>query len=112
MLVKLHNDYVTGRRDVYPNDRFSAFALINNWNIGYKKPYQNPNNGISFTQNGSRLSNGIACWGCGKEGVTLAECTNVNCMKKFKAKQDRKQVVTDNSTFQGQQHLNIKALNE
>jgi hypothetical protein len=50
--------------------------------------------------------------GCGKEGVTLAKCTNVNCIKKFKAKQDRKQPATDNSTFQGQHHLNVKVMNE
>jgi hypothetical protein len=32
MLVKLHNDCVTGGRDAYPNDRISAFALSNTWN--------------------------------------------------------------------------------
>ena len=49
MLVKLHNDYVTRRRDVYPNHRISAFALINNWNNGYEKSYQNPSySGICF----------------------------------------------------------------
>jgi hypothetical protein len=58
------------------------------------------------------LSNGIACWGRGKEGVTLAECTNVNCINKFKAKQDRKQVVIDNSTSQVQQHLKMKTIND
>jgi hypothetical protein len=113
MLVKLHNDYVTGRRDVYPNNRISAFALINNWNNSYEKPYQNQcYNGTSFAQSGSRLSNGIVCWGCGKEGITLAECTNPSCIKRFKAKQDRKQSSIDNSTIQRQQHLNVKAVIE
>jgi hypothetical protein len=101
MLVKLHNDYVTGRRDVHPNDRISAFALINNWNNRYEKPYQNQSyNGTSFAQSRSRLSNGIVCWGCGKEGITLGECTNPSCIKRFKVKQDRKQSGIDNSTIQ------------
>jgi hypothetical protein len=113
MLVKLHNDYVTSRHDVYPNDRISAFALINNGNNSYEKPYQNQSyNGTSFAQSRSRLLNGIVYWGCGKEGITLAECTNPSCIKRFKAKQDRKQSSIDNSTIQGQQHLNVKAVIE
>jgi hypothetical protein len=41
--------------------------------------------------------------GCGKDGVTLAQCPIANCVKKFKAKQERKE-----STYnQGQHYLNI-----
>jgi hypothetical protein len=40
MLTKLHNEYVTGRRNDYPNDRVSAFALINNWQSGQKTHIQ------------------------------------------------------------------------
>jgi hypothetical protein len=111
MLVKLHNNYATGQPGVYPNHRIYAFALINNRNNGYKKSFQNPSyNGISFALNGSRLS--IACWGCGKERIMLAECTRASGIKRFKAKQDRKQPAAENSIFQGQQHLNVKATNE
>jgi hypothetical protein len=71
MLTKLHNDYVTGQRDIYPNDRISAFALINNWQFENEKPpYNSSLNGALFTQNNTRSSGGITCWGCGKEGVT------------------------------------------
>jgi hypothetical protein len=92
VLTKLHNDYVTGRHNVYPNDRVSTFALINNWQSGYKRALYNSSiNEASFTQDGTRSSGGITFWGCGKDGVTLAQCPNANCVKKFKAKQERKQ---------------------
>ena len=77
MLVKLHNDYVTGRRDIYPNSRISAFALINNWHFETEKPVYNSNlNRASFIQDGTKSNGGIVCWGCGKEGVTLSQCVN------------------------------------
>jgi hypothetical protein len=54
MLTKLHNDYVTGQRDIYPNDRISAFALINNWLFESEKPpYHSSLNSASFTQDGT-----------------------------------------------------------
>jgi hypothetical protein len=85
MLVKLHNDYVTGRRNVYPNDRTSAFALINNWNNGYERSTHNIGySGSSFIHDGTKPLGGIVCWGCGKEGVTLAECTHPTCVKSIK----------------------------
>jgi hypothetical protein len=31
MLIKLHNDYVTGQCDIYPNNRISTFALLEQW---------------------------------------------------------------------------------
>ena len=37
------------------------------------------------------------------DGVRLAQCTNTNCVKKYKAKQERKHPTND----QGQQHLNM-----
>jgi hypothetical protein len=55
-------------------------------------------------QSGSKSSGPIVCWGCGKEGVTLYECTNPSCIKKNKVKQERKQA----SYNQGQKHFNIK----
>jgi hypothetical protein len=88
MLTKLHNDFVTGRRSVYPNNRVTTFALINNWQSGHERPlYNSSMNGASSTQDGTRSSGGITCWGCGKDGVTLAQCPNTNCVKKFKEKQ-------------------------
>jgi hypothetical protein len=105
MLVKLHNDYVTGQHDIYPNDRISAFALINNRNLENKKSTLNYNlNGASFTQDGTRLFRGIAFWGCRKEGVNLAQYTSTNGVKS--TKQNR----IENS--QGQQHLNMEMIDE
>ena len=60
-------------------------------------------NGASFTQDGTKSLGGITCWGCGKDGVTLAQCTNTNCVKKYKATQERKKSTHD----KGQQHLNM-----
>jgi hypothetical protein len=105
MITKLHNDYVTGRHDIYHNCRVSAFALVNNWHIESEKSTYNSNfSGASFMQSGSKSSGPIACWGCGKEGVTLYQCTNPSRIKKNKVKQERKQA----SYNQGQQHFNIK----
>ena len=104
MLTTLHNDYVTGRRDVYPNNTVSAFALINNWqNVHERSFYNSSTSGASFVQDATKSSGGITCWGCGKDGVTLAQCTNTNCVKKHKARLERKQPSHD----QGQQHLNM-----
>jgi hypothetical protein len=51
-----------------------------------------------------RKKNGnIHCWGCGKEGIVMSEFSNEVCIKKWKAKQDRK----SNTTVAGQQHMNI-----
>jgi hypothetical protein len=55
-------------------------------------------------QSGSKSSGPIACWGCGKERVTLYQCTNPSCIKKNKVKHERKQALYN----QGQQHFNIK----
>jgi hypothetical protein len=104
MLTELHNDNVTGQGDVYPNNRVSAFALINNWQNGHERQFYNSSmNGASFTQDGTKSSGGITCWGCGKDGITLAQCTNTSCVKRYKAKQESKQSMYD----QGQQHLNM-----
>jgi hypothetical protein len=104
MFTKLHNDYVTGRLDVYPNNRVSAFALINNWQNGHERQFYNSSmNGASFTQDDTKSCGGITCWGCGKDEITLAQCTNTSCVKRYKAKQERKQPMYD----QGQQHLNM-----
>jgi hypothetical protein len=104
MIVKLHNDYVTGQRDVHPNDRISAFSLINNWQNENERPIYNPNlNSDSCAQDGTKFAGGISWWGYGREGATLSQCTNANCLKKYKAKQDRKQSAYD----QGRQHLNM-----
>jgi hypothetical protein len=64
MMAKLQNNYITGQKDVYPDTRVEAFALINNWNSSYDKGSFNTGvgyNGISFTQEGGKGSN-IACW--------------------------------------------------
>jgi hypothetical protein len=111
MLVKLHNDFVTGRRDVYPNDRISAYALINNWNNTYEKGYHTSSgihSGSSFTQDGTRTPNVVACWGCGKEGITLAQCGKESCIQKYKARQERKQTANEKNVQHGQQHFNAK----
>jgi hypothetical protein len=87
MIVKLHNNYVTGQRDVYPNDRISAFSLINNWQNENERPIYNSNlNNDSFAQDGTKLAGGISWWVYGREGVTLSQCTNANCLKKYKEK--------------------------
>jgi hypothetical protein len=55
------------------------------------RPIYNSNlNGASFAQDGTKSTGGISCCGCGREGVTLAQCANAKCVKKYKAKQDRK----------------------
>jgi hypothetical protein len=107
MMAKLQNDYVTGRHDVYPNNRVAAFALINNWNHAYEKGIYVTTgnmNGASFLQDNI----GITCWGCGKEGVTLAECKNESCLKKYKARQERKGMMSESSLEKGQQLFNAK----
>jgi hypothetical protein len=55
MLVKVHNDYITGQRDVYPNDRISAFSLINNLEYEYERLVYNLNlNSALFAQDGTK----------------------------------------------------------
>jgi hypothetical protein len=39
MLLELQNNYITGRHNVYPNNRVSAFALLNNWNGTYDRGF-------------------------------------------------------------------------
>jgi hypothetical protein len=44
---------LTGRHEIYPIDRISALAFINNWYYENEKPTHNSNlNGASFTQDG------------------------------------------------------------
>jgi hypothetical protein len=63
IIAKLQNNYITGQKDVYPDTRVEAFALINNWNSSYDKGSFNIGigyNGILFTQEGGKGSK-IAC---------------------------------------------------
>jgi hypothetical protein len=109
MLAKLQNDYITGRVNVYPVDRIAAFSLLNNWNNGYERGayvFGGAHSGTSFAQDGAKRNNTIACWGCGKEGVVLAQCVNDECIKKFKEKQAKKSGIVNKSMNQGVQHFN------
>jgi hypothetical protein len=47
----------------------------------------------------------VACWGFGKEGIVMSDCTNTECVKKWKAKQDRK-LAEGNA---GKQRLNVES---
>jgi hypothetical protein len=111
MMAKLQNDYITGRKDVYPDTRIEAFLLLNNWNSTYDKGSINIGggyNGSSFTQEGGKGS-GIACWGCGKEGIVLSQCTNTACIKRYKIKQEKMSV---KATEKGEQHINVAGNNK
>jgi hypothetical protein len=73
-LGKIHIDYVTVQHDGYPNDRISSFSLINNWQYEYERPvYSSKLNGALLDQEGTKSTRGITCWGCGREGITLAQ---------------------------------------
>jgi hypothetical protein len=89
ILVKMHNDYATEQRDVYPNDRISAFSLVNNPNL----------NGASFAQDGTKSTEGISCWGCERVGVTLAQCTNANCVKANKIEINQHMIRVSNTSI-------------
>jgi hypothetical protein len=101
MVIELHNDYVKGK-DSYPSTMRAAFTMLTNWRPKYESRPSAVQNGSSFNQEAGKNGN-IHCWGCGKEGIVMSECTNELCIKKWKAKQDRR----SNTTGAGQQHLNI-----
>ena len=82
MVNGIRNDFVKGI-DTFPKTLETAFALLTK-----TKPTKGGKvvpGGSSFAQGGT-----IACWGCGKPGVVLSECTNPECVAKWKAKQEKK----------------------
>jgi hypothetical protein len=102
MVTDLHNDYVKGN-DSYPSTLKDSCALLTNWHPKFESKPVVAQYGTSFAQEVAKTSGGVTCWGCGKEGIVMSERTNEVCIKKWKAKQERK--VTENIV--GQQHLNV-----
>jgi hypothetical protein len=64
--------------------------------------------GASFIQGSVQPGNGITSWGCGKEGIMLSKCTNETCVKRYNAKQERKQGIHEKSNLKGQKHFNAE----
>jgi hypothetical protein len=109
MLSKLQNDYITGRYDVYSNNRVAAFALLRNWNGTYDRGFNmqiSGHNGTLIVQN-AKNNGGITCWGCGKVGTLLSQCENKASIKKFEAKHSRKGKTSIKSSEKGEQHFNV-----
>ena len=115
MLNKLANDQIS-ERNAYPDSRLGAYTLLNNWIIE-RKPntgfYNTSQYGSSFNQESGRNAFKIACWGCGKEGVVLSNCTNNDCKVKKKAREMKRnqQHNQQQSQQQAAQHFNRENLN-
>ena len=103
MLNKLANDHISGR-NAYPETRHAAYTLLNNWILDRKPSSSHyltlSQHGSSFNQESGRNTAQISCWGCGKEGVLLSNCTNNECKLKQKARDMKKNLQ------QGIQYLN------
>ena len=78
----LHNEFIKGQ-DNYPKTLTAAYTLLMETKLSLKN---NVDLGSSFVQ-GSRIP---SCWGCGKEGTVLSECTEPACVKKWEDRQQKK----------------------
>jgi hypothetical protein len=101
MLTEIQNDYQKNINS-YPATVTSAYALLVNWIPKFVPRAPVLQQGSSFAQGGN-----IECWGCRKADVLLSECVKPECMKKWKAKQDRRSTKPAAKTGEGQQHLNM-----
>jgi hypothetical protein len=105
MLTEIQNVYQKNINS-YPVNVTSAYTLLVNWIPKFvPRAAPAPQQVSSFAQGGN-----IKCWVCGKSDVLMSECTNPECIQKWKAKQDIRSTKPDAKTpaqQQGQQHLNM-----
>ena len=107
----IENDHVKGL-NTYPKTLQEAFALLTQTKATRR--------GRFIPAGSSFLQGEIKCWGCGTPGVILSECVNPECVKKWKAKQERQAAAksllqgepTPPELEEGQQHLNWDAVPE
>ena len=94
----LHNDYLKGHRNTYPESLNEAYAFLDDVRMpkaqkvapaaSFAQEFQgvDEDKGVwTFVQNGKKV---VRCFGCGKKNTYLNSCKNTDCVKKWRAKQN------------------------
>lgn len=89
MVDDIRNNYMLGLK-MYPKTVLEVYHLLLTWHPKFGSATRNNIDASSFAQEGEETSR-VACWGCGMKGVVLSECKNSKCMKKWAAKQCRRE---------------------